>query len=393
MDGYKVLNPLWAQTGNTCALTIIKRFRERKHIMNWQLWGNRAGRFAAAAQTAGGQFAVKAKTAIADKEEGSRGFVLAGIVNLAAAIIFPLLTKGLFGWIFFSLTGTILAVLVLFASPIYFGWLGFRSIPVGYQGIQLMWGKRTGKTYKEGWNWNWPQPIGDIMSVDVRTRLIPLPMTEVLTADNVATSLAVALQCHISDIGIYLSAERPEESLKSAAESDFRTIVLKLQSEGVAQEKEVIAYTVSTGSGPAEKGLEGLALQALVHAPQKWGITVSEVQIKSIRLPKEIEDARANVQVEEAQRKAETVEAKHVADMIDILMKGDKGLSRKDALAAVQAERGKRTIIDVGGNASDDVKGGMMIGAGGDLLKGDQTGASSDQATGAKAPRRRGNKQ
>lgn len=361
--------------------------------MNWHYWSNRAGQLAAAVQTIGGRLTAATSTWIregAEKQmanDSSNGYVTGGIANLVIALIFPLVVKLIFGSLLYPVVGTILWWIALFVGLIYFGWEGFRQVPVGHQAVQLVFGTRTAKLYKEGWIWNWPKPIGDLVIVDVRNKPLDMPLTEVLTADNVLVGMDTTLQMKISNLSTYLNAKEAETSLKNGAGRDLRAIVKKLQSATIVQEKERIVQTVTGTPGTVGTDLEGLTLKALSDAPEQLGITVLEVQIGHIRLPKEIEDARANVQVEKAQKEAEAIETDTLAELVQRLI--DKGVKPQDALVAVQAERGKRTVINIEGSASDAVKEGMLISAGGTLLGGGQGG---DQSGGIKVPRKRGNK-
>ncbi|MDP2837843.1 MAG: SPFH domain-containing protein [Candidatus Moranbacteria bacterium] len=292
----------------------------------------------------------------------TRGFGTAVAANVTLGAILALGTKWGFGFLLGPIAGTILAYIALVASLTYFGRLGFRQIPVGFQAIQLVFGARTKKIYSEGWIWNWPSPLGDIGLVDTRQKPFEIPLTEVLTKDNVPVSINVALQIRVTDLDIYLSAEKPEDSLKNATESDIRLLAAKLSSTTIAQGKELISDAITSGKGAVGTVLEGTMLHELNDDEKIWGIKVIQVKVTHVRLPEAIEKARANVQVEAAQKVAETMETKTLAILISILT--EKGIDAKDALAAIQAERGKRTIVSIEGTASDLVKAGTMAGGG-----------------------------
>lgn len=340
----------------------------------------------------------------------SRGYGEGIVVTLGIGIITSLFVKFIGSWLLHPIAGTLLAFITLGACILYFGVNGLRTIPVGFKGMQLWLGKRVeGKGYPEGVVWNWPEPIGDLEIKDGRDKPLNLPLTEVLTADNVPIEIDVALQIKITDIYKNLSANKPEESLENAAESDLRSIVMKLQSSNVAQEKQAIIDVLTTGRGPAPvpgadpSPLEGLILKGLAESEELWGIKVSQVRITHIRLPKKIEDARAEVQVQVANQAKETqqaiaekTEANHVANMINIYKA--TGLSAPEAANIAQAERNKATRIIIDGNATPLERAGAL--AGGILnTVTDSLGQSSrspqppsaNPDSNAKGKRRRGN--
>lgn len=290
-----------------------------------------------------------------------------------------------------SIAGSLLSLIAIAVSILYFGTGGLRTIPVGYKGIPLLFGKRVaGIVFPEGIIWTWPKPIGDIVAVDTRDKPIDLPLTEVLTEDNVPVNITMALQIKVTNIFRYLDADKPEASLGNAAESDMRSIVLRLQSGNIAQEKQNITHAMVTGQGGDATPLEGLMFQGLSDAPDLWGITVSQVRITHIRLPKELEDAKTDIQVresrqkaEEADARAEMTEAEHIARMLAVYKAA--GLSATEAMNMLQSERGKATRIILDGAADPLVKLGAL--AGGILGKSQTVTGNTDP----KGQRRRNN--
>ncbi|MDO8565888.1 MAG: SPFH domain-containing protein [Candidatus Moranbacteria bacterium] len=304
----------------------------------------------------------------------SRGYAEGVVVTLGIGIVASLLVKFFGSWLLHPIAGTLLALITLVACILYFGIKGLRTIPVGFIAMKLWLGKRVeGRKYPEGVVWNWPKPIGDLEIKDGRDKPLNLPLTEVLTADNVPIEIDVALQLKITDINKNLSADKPEESLKNAAESDLRSIVMKLQSSAVAQEKQVIVDVLTSGRGPAPvpgtdpSPLEGLILKGLAESEQLWGIKVSQVRITHIRLPKKIEDARSEVQVQVANQAKETqqaiaemTEARAVASQIKLYV--EAGLLPQAAANLVQTERGKATRIIFDSTASPIENAGAFVG-------------------------------
>ncbi len=333
-----------------------------------------------------------------EEKKLSRGYMGGTVVTLIASVLAAVIAFGLSLLMMNAFFAALLG-LVTFMATICFGWTGLREIPVGSKAIQLTLGKRTTRIYPEGWIWNWPEPLGDIAIVDVRVSPIDLPVTEVLTADNVPVRINLSLQFSVIDIGVFLDAKDPETSLKNATESDIRTLAQKFNADKIAQEKSgIIAVLTSGETGPPGSPLEQTAVRALVDAPEKWGVTVSAVNITEIRLPEEIEEARTEIQVAQAQQAkeraqaiSERTETENVAELIRILMR--TGLTATEAVNVVQSERGKAKRVIIDGNASPLAQLGVLAGnflgnqgqqatEGGDQPKGEPTGTPQ-------SPRRR----
>lgn len=296
-----------------------------------------------------------------------RGFTEGALITLVLGAVSSILV----GWISFKLlnpiAGWLLILITVSIVAIYFGKMGLRNIAVGRKAIGLWLGKRTGKIYPEGWIWTWPHPFGDIIEVDIRERPLPLPLSKVVTADNVEVNVEATLQIQVSDINVYLSADKPEISLTNNIGSDVRASIAKYQSDNVAQEKVAISESLQNGGNTPGTPLERTLLRAIQDAPGSLGITVKRIAIQNIDIPAELEKARTEVKVavaqqakEAAQKVAETTEANHVAAMIEIYKR--TGLSAKEAADIAQTERKKAERIIIDGGAKPIVQAGALVG-------------------------------
>jgi len=305
-----------------------------------------------------------------------RGYTLGTLATLGIAGVAGLLIKMLGSILLGSIAGSLLSLIVIAVSILYFGTGGLRTIPVGYKGISLLFGKRVaGSIHPEGIIWTWPKPIGDVIAVDGRIKALPLPMTTILSQDSVPIDIEVVLQTQITNIDTYFNTDEAEKSLRDMALSEIRSIVFTLPSVQVNQKRADITRALIT---------------RLSTSQDTWGITVSHVQILTVRLPHILESAFINVQVEEsrqdreiAQAKGEMIEAKHVAEMMTLYKSA--GLSPTEAMNMLQSERGKATRIILDGAADPLVKAGAL--AGGILGKSQTTGGNTDP----KSQRRRNN--
>jgi len=311
-------------------------------------------------------------------ETEDRGYAKGMLVTLCAVLVSGFLVKTIASMLLGIVAETILMLIAIALSVLFFGTSGLRTIAVGYKGVPLLFGKRIqGIVYPEGIVWTWPKPIGDIMAVDTRDKTMDLPLTEVLTEDSVPVAITIALQIKVTDIFKYLDADKPEASLINSAESDIRSIALLFPASNIAQERQVISNALRTGVGGEATPLEGKLFQGLSDSKDLWGISVSQVRITHIRLPKELEDARTDIQVRESKQqaeiadaKAEMVEAEHIAKMLAVYKAA--GLSPTEGMNMIQSERGKATRIILDGGADPLVKAGAL--AGGILPTGNSDG-------------------
>ncbi|MBI2439353.1 MAG: SPFH domain-containing protein [Candidatus Moranbacteria bacterium] len=286
-----------------------------------------------------------------DKIEKMGTYVHGALFSIVIAMIGFIVIKLTMGWLYHPVVGTLLGLVGFAASLIYFFWMGLRKIPVGWSAIQLFLEERTFVIYGEGWNWYWPEPIGNMELVDTREQSLDIPLTEVLTEDNVPVTINLSLQYKICNIHRSLNISNIIKALSEAVESITRIVVQDIDSNDIAQEKKNIPHNVLNLS---IEGFEEKTLNA--YTRDQWGTEIIKIRVTHIRLPEKLEAARTNVQVmkaeqakEEEQAKAERIEAENVAGLIEVF-KGT-GLSPEMAASIVQSERGKATRIIIDGSA------------------------------------------
>lgn len=303
------------------------------------------------------------------------------VINLVLALIAFFLAYGTIaistGLHFIGIgIGLILSILCF----TYFGYGGLRKITVGFLAAPLLFGKRVwNQVLDEGWTWYWPSPIGDINQNDVRKRSLDIAMTEVLAKDKVPVRIDFSAEIEVTDIARYLGVVNPDQLFDKAANGSVRLIAAKIQSENIADARISILDILQNGTkqGEMPKGLdhliqnredkvelEELELIGLTeHALSEWGIRIITTRLGSVRLPEEIEKARANIKVEEAQTLAETVQARNVDNLAKIYQgDGSDKLSRAEGMRLAMTDRGKAELIHIEGTASDLVKAGALAG-------------------------------
>lgn len=313
------------------------------------------------------------------------GFGLNMVLALIAYIIgagigqsVPILTGGLI-----HSCGAALSILSIW----YFGWEGLAKVPVGHRGLALLIGKRrTAPVLDEGWAWYWPKPIGEVQTVNCLRRPIDQTKIQVLSQDKIPVTVDVSSEVRTINPFLFVGVEGgdADKLYRDRVDQITRLIASKIAAEDLVESKIALTEVLENGTqrGTRIEGLEGkiknpadLAelerfelVGMLDYAPNNWGVEPLQIRVTDIRLPPEIEKAKANVNVEEAQRKAEGIEMETLSELVGTLKKAHPDLSSQEALAAVQAERGKRTIINIEGAANPLVQAGALAGLGNNLI-------------------------
>jgi membrane protease subunit HflK len=192
----------------------------------------------------------------------------------------------------FGMRGVVLLALVVLL--IWFALGSFYSVQPNEVGINLVFGRYTGKT-GAGLNTNWPWPVGSVIKVPVWDQQI----TEVgyrgdaNSADNLAESLMLTGDQNIVDVHFrviwQIDSARPEdfvfnilypkETVKAVAESVMREVVGQKSIDGVLT-------TDRTSMEPdVQKRMQSVLND--YHA----GVLVLQVQLQSVDVPAQVVSA------------------------------------------------------------------------------------------------------
>ncbi|MBI5004839.1 MAG: SPFH domain-containing protein [Candidatus Lloydbacteria bacterium] len=239
------------------------------------------------------------------------------------------------------------------AISAYFCIEGLIEIPIGHKGVPLIFGERVPSfLLGEGRHWILPVLFMGVKIVDVRTQRKQIPVTKVLSKDEIPLEVTVSLAYRISDPFKFTQVEEAAELLEDLAD---RTIRWSFR-EKIAVELPLEA-----------KNLSNLLEEELDKEASKWGLDITKAIVENIRLPESIEKANEQKEVEKSQKDSETIEAEHTLALAQKYKKEFPNLTDIEIFNLIQAERGKikRSVID--GNASQVVK---AAGVFGDNLKG-----------------------
>jgi membrane protease subunit HflK len=196
----------------------------------------------------------------------------------------------------------IVAVLLWAASGLY-------QVQPAERGVPLIFGKFTGVLTEPGLHWNWPGPIGSVLTpnvdaqntVEIGFRSSGTSNTSfdeeslILTGDENIIQVEAVVQWFIDDVEKYLFAIRdPNESLspdalkqdtvKNAAEAAIRETIGQSPFE-----------VVITGEGREEVGKKAQALAQHILDTYNSGIKIERLSLQRSYAPQEVADAFRDV--------------------------------------------------------------------------------------------------
>ena len=208
-------------------------------------------------------------------------------------------------------SGRVAGILVGVAAAL---WLasGLYQVQPGEVGVPLVFGKYTGDTTPDGLHWNWPAPIGHVLTPNVNNRnTVEIGFrgggsssaggssieeeSLMLTGDENIVQVESVVQWHIDDVEKYLFAIRDpnnqqspdspkNDTVKNAVEAAIREIVGQNQFEYV--------YTV----GRETIGDQAQVLAQRILDSYNAGILIDKLALQRVDAPQEAIDAFIDVQ-------------------------------------------------------------------------------------------------
>lgn len=195
-----------------------------------------------------------------------------------------------------------LAVLLWLASGLY-------QVQPAERGVPLVFGKFNGELTEPGLHWNWPAPIGSVLTPNVSAQnTVEIGFRSgasssssfdeeslILTGDENIIQVEAVVQWFIDDVEKYLFAIRdPNEALspdalkhdtvKNAAEAAIREII------GASPFEVVI-----TGEGREEVGKKAQALAQRILDAYNSGIKIERMSLQRSYAPQEVAEAFRDV--------------------------------------------------------------------------------------------------
>lgn len=181
-------------------------------------------------------------------------------------------------------------------------WLfsGLYRVQPNQQGIELVFGSYTGVPTAPGLHWNYPSPIGTVIKPDVTrenrievgyrssgdgssrssvSRDVP-EESQMITGDESIVDIDFVVFWRIAEAGSFLfNLQRPEETVKMAAESAMRDVIGQQQ----------IQFALTEGREFIESAVQE-RLQDLLNEYQA-GVEVRQVQLLEVDPPQPVIDA------------------------------------------------------------------------------------------------------
>lgn len=290
----------------------------------------------------------------------------------------------------FTIRGIIASVLAALAILMVFGWNGIREIPPVHVGVPMILGDLSNLfLLPGGYSWILPKPFMDFVEVSLKEQTMDPEIKGVLSSDNKTASVDTLIQFFISNPYAYLRMDNAVKALEGLIGRNIRWLanmveVVKLPGvkglfsellEGTTLDKIVNHTSTDTDRVVAEAMVLGLIkdptedfskidVGGIKETAQEWGLTIKKAMVTEVAIPKEITDANAERDVEIAQTKSETIQQ----ELFWILLGGGdleegkkvwKEMDGSERAKIIQAERNKRTVITVDGNAGDFTKGSV----------------------------------
>jgi regulator of protease activity HflC (stomatin/prohibitin superfamily) len=237
--------------------------------------------------------------------------------------------------------------LVFLSAGLLFFVSGLRLLPTAHVGIKLLLGKRKmGDLYGEGWCWHWPG-IGGILSVDISVHqlsLTPDDLDDVYDSEKIRITVDADATYRVGTDTTHANAL---SKITSEAVFDFITYANPLATFKNEMADEVRSFVSkhtyselnamrTTFSNKLTKDLNKQMKKS------RTGLHVIAIQIGSIRLPADIEEAQESIRREELEVESDMRDTQTLGDQIELLKK--TGLSPDAAVLAVQASRGEREV-------------------------------------------------
>lgn len=235
-----------------------------------------------------------------------------------------------------SAYGTVILIIVVFA--LFIGFLSYKQVPEGHEGVTKNWGAVTGETLDSGAHWKIPIQQG-VQDVEVRPRTYTMSASQgegeqsradavtvkTVNGSSVDVDLTVRYRIDNERADIFVEEWNQEEQMEQR--------LIRPTIRSVLRDEASSLQTTGDGSIYTQEGrqaLEVTAQRALEDEFDGQPILLEAVQIRNIDLPDQIdetldekEQAKQEVQVEmervrqEEQRAEQArVEAQGEADVI-----------------------------------------------------------------------------
>ena len=240
--------------------------------------------------------------------------------------------------------------LLLAALLLWFAWGTFYTVQPSEVGVNLVFGRYTGKT-AAGLNTNWPWPIGSVIKVPVWDQQITevgyrslggssdIPEeSQMLTGDKNIVDVHFRVNWQIDPAkpeDYVFNVLNPRETVKAVAESIMREVVGLKTIDGI----------LTTDRASVEADVQK-RMQDLLNA-YRAGVLVKQVQLQSVDAPSEVLSAYRDVTAAQQDQQRAVNEAETYANKV--VPEAEGGAAR--IVAEAQAYR-EQTILEAKGQTA-----------------------------------------
>jgi len=173
----------------------------------------------------------------------------------------------------------------------------FKQINEYERGVLFSFGKFR-RVLNPGWHIVLPV-VQSYKKIDIRTKAVDVPEQDAITKDNVTVRINAVIYYKIFDASkAILAVENCFYAVSQLTQTTMRNAVGSVSLDELLSEREKISTTIQ---------------QIIDKATDDWGVSVSNVELKDIALPEEMQ--RVIAKAAEAQREKEAVITKSVGEV------------------------------------------------------------------------------
>ena len=270
---------------------------------------------------------------------------------------------------------------------LYFGWKGIRKIQEFWVGVPVIFGQPVSWfILPSGYFWQLPEPLMSFIPIYIGQRNLEVPEVTALSKDQILIKMKSLVQARVTESYNWARTEDANGALRTLLERNLRILINSYPCFEIPGMKQHFSTKLEEGDpelpvfdkdgNPKKIMMNGIEVEETVELKsvkeeaKMWGFNggIDKCMVNTISIPEKITSAKAEEQIEQAQSIAETVQQNL---LYSLLGGGDIERGKTDWLSMSpeerakisQAERGKRDVVTVDGNAGDFTKGSVASAA------------------------------
>ncbi|MBK5110626.1 MAG: slipin family protein [Thermoleophilia bacterium] len=180
--------------------------------------------------------------------------------------------------------------------------------------------------------------IDRMVKIDLRTVTLNIPPQEVITRDNVPTSVNAVCYFRVLDANRAITdVENYLIATSQIAQTSLRAVLGKAELDEILAERERL----------------NASLQKIIdEQTEPWGVKVSTVEIKDVEIPEQMQRAMARQAEAERERRAKIINSEGEYQAAEKLSQAADIIGRNPASLQL---RYLQTLIEIGGNQNSTV--------------------------------------